>query len=197
MTAGTVTPRVVGIVPAAGVGRRMGTAKQALPFRGSTMAATVVQTLLDAGLDGVVVVTRRELVERLALPADPRITLGFNEDADSEMIDSIRIGLGARDTADVTGVLVVPADMPTLTVESCRACVAAFRADPSRIVIATYGGRRGHPIVFPLALCPGEEPLPDGLRTLPRRHPDRVHLAETADPETLRDVDTQEDYHAF
>ncbi len=191
-------PRVVGIVPAAGAGRRMGTAKQTLPFRGSTMAATVVQTLLDAGLDRVVVVTRRELVERLGLPDDPRVALAFNEDADSEMIDSVRIGLRESNAAGIhrrlTGVLVVPADMPTLTVESCRVCVAAFAADPSRIVIATYDGRRGHPIIFPMALWPGDERLPDGLRTMSHRHPNRVHLVETADPETLRDVDTSEDY---
>ncbi len=189
--------RIWGVIPAAGMGRRMGGPKQSLPFRGSTMVAAVTNTVLCATVSGVVVVTRTELVDKLELTADPRIAIAINDDPESEMIDSIRIGLaavhelrpGKRD-----GILIVPADMPTLTVDSCRACVVRFRSAPESIVVATYQGKRGHPIIFPYAMREIVQGLTGGLRMLPQMYEDRLTLAEVDDPGAGFDVDTTEDY---
>lgn len=195
MTSPETAVRVWGVIPAAGMSRRMGRPKQTLPYRDSTVVGTVTRTLLDSGLDAVVVVTRTGLVNALDLPDDARVLVAVNGDADSEMIDSIRIGLaGLTSPRDTDGVLVVPADMPALTADSCRKCIAAFSADPQRIVIATHAGRRGHPIIFPFALRATVDTLEDGLRGLPCIHPDRVHLVETSDAGAVGDIDTREDY---
>lgn len=221
--------RIWGIVPAAGVGRRMGGPKQTLPYGDSTIASTVVGTLLSAGIDGVIVVTRTELCDRLRLPHDPRIRAANNDAADSEMIDSIRIGLSAlpgnildRSRApDVgetpipagDGVLVVPADMPMLTAAAVAACIAAYRPDATRIVIAGYAGMRGHPVILPAALlreiCPpiavqasvaaGGTGLPHarsagGLRALIHANLERITLVETGDPGVIADIDTWTQY---
>ncbi|MFQ5413892.1 MAG: NTP transferase domain-containing protein [Phycisphaerae bacterium] len=190
------------VVPAAGVGRRMGGVKQTLPYGRSTMAGTVVRTALDAGVDGVVVVTRTTLVPALALPDDPRVATRFNDAPESDMIDSIRIGLSSLADRGPThgggqatdGVLVVPADMPTISVDAYRLCMAAFAADPLRIVIATHAGRRGHPMIFPVSLRGAVMRLRGGLRVLPQRYCGRVQLVETDDPGVTRDIDTAADY---
>lgn len=193
------------IIPAAGVARRMGRAKQTLPYDGSTLTGTVARCLLQAGVDGVVVVTRASLVSALDLPDDARVQVAFNEVADSDMIDSIRIGLATIAAATTVGdsaasmtpnvgVLVVPGDMPALSAKTCQECIHVFQADPSRIVIATHGQRRGHPIVFPLALRSAVEPLTGGLNELPRRYADRVYRVEIDDPSVTRDVDTPVEY---
>ncbi len=195
--ANNAAERVWAIVPAAGTGRRMGAAKQALAFRHSTLTGTVVRTLLDAGVDGIVVVTRTPLVAALALPDDPRVEVGINDDAGTEMIDSIRIGLSLladRGAGSADGVVVVPADVPAVSTETCRRCIGAFAADPARIVIAACGTRRGHPIIFPFALRDVIDHLDGGLNELPRRLPDSVEVVETADKGVARDVDTPEDY---
>ena len=67
--------QVWAIVPAAGRGRRVGGPKQLLPYRESTLVGTVTQTLLDARIDRVVVVTRPPLVDALRLPKDPRVAI--------------------------------------------------------------------------------------------------------------------------
>ena len=204
MTASQATPRVWGIVPAAGMSRRMGFTKQTADIGGSTMVAKVAGTMLDAGVAGVVVVTRTELSEALALPADDRVKVAFNDDADSEMIDSIRIGLArltdVRDDdsnvrANRDGVMVVPADMPTLAVSTCRACIASFLQKPDRIVIATHQGKRGHPNVFSLSVRNEATRLDGGLKMLAQIYPERVVSVETHDPGTTTDVDTPGDYH--
>jgi molybdenum cofactor cytidylyltransferase len=175
----------------------MGRPKQSLPFQGSTIVAAVANTLLEADVSGLVVVTRTELIDGLRLPADARVHVVVNDDPESEMIDSIRIGLSGVDTFDpagADGVIVVPADMPTLSAGTCRACISAYESAPQRIVIATHGGRRGHPIVFPFAMRRTVEGLKGGLRMLPRVCSEQVLLLETDDPAVELDIDTVDDY---
>ncbi len=194
--------RIWGVIPAAGMSRRMARPKQLLPFGDSTLVGTVARTLLEADLVGVVVVTRTELVDESDLPDDPRIIVAINDDPTSEMIDSIRIGLatlagedaGIDPPRDVDGVLVVPADMPMLTADHCHACVSAFRDDPRRIVIAACEGKRGHPMLFPFSLRAAVDRLEGGLRSLAELHPERVYLMEIGDLSVTRDVDTPDDY---
>ncbi len=197
--------RVWAIIPAAGTGQRMGGPKQALPYRGATLTGTVVRTLLDAGAAGIVVVTRTVLVDALKLPDDPRVTITLN-DADSQMIDSIRVGLGTLadqvipsgdDARPNAGVMVVPGDMPTLTADTCRRCIDAYKGDPRRVVIAAYSRRRGHPIIFPLSKRDVVDRLEGGLNELPRRVPKCVHLVEVDDPGVACDVDTAADYDSL
>jgi len=200
MTAGEETVRLWGVVPAAGLSRRMGTAKQLLSFKDTTMVGAVVRTVLAAGVDAVVVVTRSELQDHLGLSNDPRIAIAINDDAQSQMIDSIRIALaritspGAGEHGARDGVLVVPADMPAISAAALRSCADAYRHTPDRIVIATYRGRRGHPIIFPVAMQSELDELDGGLNELPRRHSDRSCEHAVDDATILRDVDTMDDY---
>ncbi|MCH8806902.1 MAG: nucleotidyltransferase family protein [Planctomycetes bacterium] len=196
MTTPTETPRIWAIVPAAGLSRRMGRAKQSIPIGDSTITGTVVNTLLSVGVDQVVVVTRSELAAALGLPEDARLRVVINDDSRSAMIDSIRIGIDALAPAKPAlhdGVLVVPGDMPALPASACTRCMAAFRDDPGRIVIATLGAARGHPIIFPYSLRSDLETLGGGLRELSRRHPQRVHSVVCDHDGVVRDIDTPGD----
>ena len=189
---------VYGILPAAGMSRRMGTPKQSLPVGASTMTARAAQTMLDAGLDAVVVVTRTELVEAIDLPRDDRLLLAFNDDSSSQMLDSILLGLSRLDEvfglSAEAGVLVIPADMPTVPPDACERCIEAFRKSPSNIFIATCNGKRGHPILFPAALRQTLGEMDGGLNALPRLRADLVSEVVIDNLGVLRDVDTQADY---
>lgn len=195
--------RIWGLIPAAGLSRRMGTPKQTLPYGRSTIVGTLAGTLLSVDLEGVVIVTRTRLVDHLGLPDDTRIDIEINDDDQSEMIDSIRLGLSAlerrgahadpgRPPAD--GVLIAPGDMPALSVRTCRKCCDAFREDPERIVIAQHGGRQGHPIVFGLTLHTEVNALTGGLNTLAARFPHRVHRVDVDDSGVISDIDTPKQY---
>ena len=205
--------RVLAIVPAAGRSRRMGQAKQLLNIGGRPMLECVVEPLLAASLQGVLVVTHSALAAQLAEKlgalgvacGEPgRIAVAINDDPASEMIDSIRIGLRwwMREAApgdrarDEDGFLVCPADQPGLRVGDIELCVAAFRLDPTRVVIAAHEGREGHPIIFPAALAVFvESPACDGgLRELPRVHPDLVTRVDLATDAATRNINTPEDY---
>jgi CTP:molybdopterin cytidylyltransferase MocA len=201
--------RIHAVIPAAGQSRRMGRPKQLMRVGRRTMAAAVADALLEAGAANIVVVTRTDVLDALNLPSDPRVQTALNDDPDTEMLDSIRIGIdrlknpphaSASAPACATmpdpddGLLVIPVDMPAVSAETHRACIAAFTADPERIIVATHGGRRGHPIILPIALTPDLNNLPEGLRSLLDRHPQRIKEVETKDPNITRDINTMEDY---
>ena len=197
MTDAGRSARIWGVVPAAGMGRRMGRPKQLLPFQGSTITSAVTRTLLSVDPCGVVVVTRTELIDNLDLPPDQRIHVAINDDANSEMIDSIRLGLSSLAELGAggnDGVLVVPADMPTLDAASCRACIDSYMSDANHIVIATYGGRRGHPMIFPFSMRGLIDNLDGGLNMLPRICSQQVIIVEVDDPGASADIDTAQDY---
>lgn len=215
MTPPTSITRIYGVVPAAGLGRRMGRPKQTLPFGETTIVGKIVRTLLDAELDGVVVVTRSELVLDLDLPIDTRLSVAANNDPASQMIDSIRIGLSTlwddvpvfgslkeseqtqvQRSNDGAGILVVPGDMPGLSVTACRLCMRAFREEPRKIVIAMYAGHRGHPLIFPSSLRFEVGKLEGGLNLLVQRDPELVRLVETNHRGSIEDIDTWDQYRS-
>lgn len=196
---------IFGIVPAAGVSRRMGIAKQTLPFGKSTVTGGVVRTMLDTDICAIAVVTRTDLLNALDLPGNDRVRIVINDDPTTQMLDSIRLGLAHLNSSHPddpddpdhlagSGVLVIPGDMPTVPASACRACIHSFRADTTRIVVATHGGKGGHPVIFPASLCPALDQIEGGLNHLMLRHENRVVQVEVNDPGVLRDIDTPADY---
>jgi molybdenum cofactor cytidylyltransferase len=193
-------PRVYGIVPAAGRSRRMGRAKQLLDVAGRPMLLVVLEPLAAAHVAGVALITHRAIAEQINPACLPGVFVVSNEDEDSAMIDSVRLGLRAwleRETlADHDGFLVCPADHPGIATADFDACIAAFRQAPEQIVIGSHAGRRGHPLIFPASLRSFVESAAcdEGLNALPRAFPDRVTTVECRSPAVARDIDTPQDY---
>lgn len=192
-------PHVVAIIPAAGRSRRMGRPKQLLPVHGEGMLSAVASTVAASSVDGVLVVTHSLIARQLQIDWG-RIRLTLNDDPSSEMIDSIRIGMDAWERrAPTDGYMIVPGDLPGLSAADVDRCLEAFRGDPGTIVIATYGGRRGHPMIFPAALSAAVRGAvcDNGLRALAGVYPDLVRLTACPSAAVTRDIDTPEDYEAF
>jgi molybdenum cofactor cytidylyltransferase len=195
--------RIFAIVPAAGQSRRMGCDKQLLDVGGRPMLAAVVDSLFAAGVDRVVVVTRSDVAAKIGASLPSNTLIVPNDNPATEMIDSIRIGLdawaGRERIEESDGVVLVPGDQPGIAPACIQSCVAAFVRDPGRVVVATYQGRRGHPLIFSGSLigfvrssaCDG------GLRALPTVHADRVQAVECECHAVTRDVDCPDDYRAL
>ncbi len=192
-------PRVFAIVPAAGLSRRMGRPKLLLEVDGRPLLLAMLEPLAAASVAGIVLVTRHDIAMRVKLERLPGLIVANNEDDESEMVDSVRIGLRTwlerQPPAEHDGFLVCPADQPGIATADFEACVAAFRAAPDRIVIATYRGRAGHPLIFPAALAAFvQSPACDhGLHALPQKYADRVKLIECRSAAVVHDVDEPKD----
>ncbi len=188
--------RTHGIVLAAGASTRMGRPKMLLPVRGTTLLASAVTPLLEAGLERVVVVLGHgaEAVRRRAgVPEDARVVFCVNEDWSSGLSSSLRSGLEACAAADA--VVIVLGDQPTLRSDVVRSLVQAA-ATGAPLVVPLHEGRVGHPILFQrelfgeLCRLSGDA----GAREIVRRH---IHRAATVGGDRARDLDTEADYQAF
>lgn len=173
----------------------MGRPKLLLPFRGGTVVGSLVQALREGGVAEIVLVTAPEDEALRAWAAEAGVRTVVNPDPDRGMLSSIREGIAWAPRYQQ--VVVCPADLPALRAST----VAAVLAEAGRhlrypLIVASYQGRRGHPLVIAPSLIPEIETLDlnVGLRELLDRHPDRVHEVEVDDPGAVHDVDTPEEY---
>ena len=175
----------------------MGSAKALLDAGGQSFLMRVVAALAEGGCSPVVVVTR-DLAGKVAAEAEAAAaTVAANPDPDEGPISSIRVALAGWGER-VNGCAVCPVDHPLVTGATVRSLAAAFVREAADIVIPTYRGRRGHPAIFHHRLFPEllEANLPEGARTVVRRHPSRVRECAVEDPGVVADIDTPSRYRS-
>jgi CTP:molybdopterin cytidylyltransferase MocA len=183
---GDGTATVVAVVLAAGAGTRFRgpTHKLDAPVGGSPVVERAVGTALSAGIGPVVVVTAGQLATAL----HPTVVQVVNDRWADGQITSLRRGLAAAAELGATAVVVGLGDQPFVTPEAWRSVAATDAA----IAVATYDGRRGHPVrlrrdIWHLLPEEGDE----GARSLMQLRPDLVE-AVPCDGSPI-DIDTVED----
>jgi molybdenum cofactor cytidylyltransferase/nicotine blue oxidoreductase len=145
MGGGTVD-RVAGLLLAAGGGRRIGAPKALLRRGDRLLVESAVEILREAGCSPVVVVLGAG-VERVRARADlGDATVVVNDAWATGLGSSLRAGLAALADTDAVAAVVLLVDLPGITPEAVRR-VAALPY-PEALVCATYGGRRGHPMLL-------------------------------------------------
>jgi CTP:molybdopterin cytidylyltransferase MocA len=144
---------MVGLVLAAGEGRRMGGPKALLRDEsGTPWVVRTVRVLQQGGVDDVVVVVGAAAGEvRSALLAAVRPGEGVRvvaaDDWAEGMGASLRAGLRAlAGRGDVTAALVCVVDTPGLNADVVRRVAALAGADV--LARATYDGKPGHPVLL-------------------------------------------------
>ena len=190
--------RVAGVVLAAGGGSRYGSPKALVRLRGRLLVERAADLLAAAGCDPVVVVLGAAADQVLAAARLPRtgVRAVVNPDWPTGMGSSLRVGLAAV-PAEAEAVVVTLVDTPGLGPESVRRLVAA--GGPDGAAQATYGGRRGHPVLLGRTVITEVAAAATGDRGAGpwlAAHPERVRLVPcdgTGDP---RDVDVPDDLAA-
>jgi molybdenum cofactor cytidylyltransferase len=191
-----VQQRVTAVILAAGQGKRMGEAKQLLPWGSTTVLGQTIQNVQQTAVHHHLVITgyQAEAVKQVAQAAgvqtlhNPNFTAG-------EMLSSLQTAVEQLDK-EVTAVLVMLADQPMVAPETIDLILTAYWQGKSDLIAPVFDGRRGNPVLIGrryfaelLALPPGDAP-----RTLLRRHADQLHLVVMATDAILRDLDSREQY---
>lgn len=171
----------------------MGREKVLLPFGGSTILETVLETLAAAAVEEIVVVTRPDLPDAIARARRFRALVVENPRPEQEMIVSIRLGM-AKVSAGAEAVFLWPADHPAVRRETIERL--ARSADPAAALIPRYEGRRGHPALIGrnLFAAVGQVPAGEGLHSLWRKRPELVREIEVADRGVILNCDTPQAY---
>jgi nicotine blue oxidoreductase len=192
--------RVVGLVLAAGGGRRLGGRPKALlEHRGRPLVEHAVRTLRAAGCPRVHVVlgaAADAVRERARLDG---CVLVDNPDWAQGMGTSLRAGLASLPRRAGEGgaraVLVLLVDQPGIGAEAVARVLAAYEGESS-LVSAAYHGERGHPVLLGsrhwagvAATATGDR----GARAYLSAHREALTLVECGDVARPFDIDTPED----
>ena len=174
----------------------MGRPKLLLPFRDGTVVGSLIQALREGGVSEIFLVIAPGDEALRAWGAEAGVKIAVNPDQERGMLSTILEGIAAAGAEERGEPLVVcPADLPALLPSTVRTVLA----QQSPLVVPSYQGRRGHPLVISPELIPEIRTLHlnVGLRELLDRHPDSLRVVEVDDPGAVRDVDTPEDYQAL
>jgi molybdenum cofactor cytidylyltransferase len=190
---------IPGIVLAAGKSSRMGRTKALLTIgEGETFLSRVVRTLVDGGIEEIVVVVGAdaEAIRALADRYSMRVRVVDNPEYEQGQLSSLLKGLHVIDRPGVTAALVTLIDVPLVTSETVRTLLQEFRSGSALIVRPASRGRHGHPVIFDRALF-DELRLADpkeGAKEVVRAYSAEVMNVEMTDEGAFTDIDTPEDY---
>ena len=176
------------IILAAGQSRRMGSNKLIALFRGKPMVTHVADAVNAAGLPGIVVLGHAGQDVRRALAGHE---LGFVTAADHAegMARSIAAGIAVA-PPEWHAAIICLGDMPLISSELLRKMAEA--ASPSAILIPSFEGRRGNPVLW------GRDHFPElsklhgdvGARALFQRLEAYIETLAWKDDAIFRDFDT-------
>jgi molybdenum cofactor cytidylyltransferase len=186
---------IAAIVLGAGRSRRMGTQKLLLPYGGGSVIGHIVVQVVQSPVERIVVVTGADHDAVAGALHGRRVTFVRNPAAEGEMLSSVRCGVAALPEACRAAVVVL-GDQPGVTAALIGAIVRAHVESGRGIVVPTFGGRRGHPVLISAAYFGAVLSEFDdvGLRGLVRAHPQDVLEVQAASAGVLEDLDTPEDY---
>lgn len=144
--------KIGAIILAAGASRRLGRAKQLVPFQGETLLARSIRVAHRAEAQPLIVVLGAEY-EAIVASVDLRAAqVVRNEHWEQGIASSIHAGLRAMEefAPDGEGTMILTCDQPRLTAEHLRLLMGTFRAHAGKCMVASsYTADLGVPAVFP------------------------------------------------
>lgn len=187
------------VILAAGESRRMGRPKALIPFPEHVFSAshsarheaaaanaasatapknpkTFLCHLIDvmqhqrAGILRVVVGAHAEEIRASAkLDADELV---LNEKWQRGQLSSLQAAIRSLPPGATDGMLVCLVDHPLISADLVSSLIDAFAREQNKIVIPTFHGKRGHPVIFPAALYSELLNAPEeiGARAVVRAH---------------------------
>ncbi len=187
------------IVLAAGRSSRMGRAKATLAAGGGhTFLTRIVRTLLDAGVDDVIVVVGHDAEPIASRFSESGLPARFvvNREYDKGQLSSLLAGLNVLDRPGVTAVLVTLVDVPLVSAATVRTVVEAYTRTRAPIVRPTSGDRHGHPLLIDRALFAALRAADPsaGAKPIVRAHASAAGDIAIDDEGAFTDIDTEEDY---
>lgn len=186
------------IILAAGKSERMSRLKQLMPWQQSTVLEQTVDNFLGSKANEVIVVVGYRAEEVRRVLAGKPVRWVINPDYEQGMSASIIAGLSLVDD-QTQAVMLALGDQPLINSQTISRLIDEFSGCDKGIVIPTYRGRRGHPVIFAMTYKEKILQLKGdiGGRQIIAQHPGDV-LEVAVDCEGVCiDIDTVESYYSI
>ena len=187
-------PIISAVVLAAGKSTRMGQPKQLLLWNGKPLLEHALANLRNVKLNEIVVVVGcgADAVRKQVDLHDIKVV----ENRDYELGMGRSLGVGVSAVAEATdAALIVLADQPFVRPETYRQLIGQYRQSDAQVIIPTYRGFRGNPVLLDRAVFSEVMALNGdvGCRAIFGKHSDGITKVAVDDIGILLDIDTHDD----
>ncbi|MBW6514647.1 MAG: NTP transferase domain-containing protein [Candidatus Syntrophosphaera sp.] len=163
---------LIAVIPASGKGGRFGQPKALASYEGKAFAEHITSTLLESGVDNVIV------------------AVGYDT---PDMLATLRQAIDEQGNTAAKGYLVWPVDHPFVRKDTVLNLIQAWREQPVAVIRPSHGGQSGHPIIIPAWLDLNADDGGQGLAGLIRAQACTVIDVPVEDPNVLRNINYPKD----
>lgn len=183
------------IILAAGESSRMQKNKLLLPVHNKTIIELVIENVLNAGIDNIIVVLGPYRDEMMPIISKMKVRYCYNENYKQGMLSSIQCAF-RNIPISMEAAIIFLGDQPVIPGEVARTLMESFTESQKGILIPVYMGKRGHPVLISKSYRNEVEELisSEGLRALINKFSGDVLEIEVDSPGILKDIDIPQDY---
>ncbi len=188
--------RTAGIILAAGASTRMRQDKALLRWGDRTFLEHLLAALKNSRVGHVRVVLGANAAvarKRISLSAGEVV---INHEWERGMLSSLILGLDSLPHGEIDAALVCLVDHPCISSHLLRALIERFRETLKPIVVPTFQGRRGHPVLFAASLFDELRAAPpdQGARYVVYRHERDILEVPTAEEGVVLNINDRAAY---
>jgi molybdenum cofactor cytidylyltransferase len=187
--------RTSAVVLAAGMSKRMGSPKQLLRAGETTLLERALNTVRQSCADEIILVLGFGAKEIQQSISTLGIKVVVNEGYQEGMGSSLRAGISAVHP-QAQAALIMLADQPFVLPSTLDRLIEHHQKARPQIVIPTYKGFRGNPVLLDRSVFPEVANLTGdiGCRAIFGKHTENIARLAVDDAGILFDVDTREDF---
>ena len=164
------------IILSAGASRRMGRPKALIPYREGTFLEHLIKVTRHPriGATRVVLGAGAEEIQKIAKLDVSMVVV--NQNWEQGQLASLCEGIRSLAATETDGIILCPVDHPLVSAVLVNELIEHFYVNQKAIVLPTYLGKRGHPVIFSSALYPDllAAPADKGARAVVWSHASEV-----------------------
>jgi len=189
-------PNIAVLIPAAGASNRMGTPKQLLNWKNTTLLGNAID-VAEKLQSPVIVVLGANLKKIKASINQYQIQVLKNRNWENGLGNSIAFGVNhiIENLPKVNAILIMLADQPLINTEYLKSLIDKYKIDEGQIIASSYKNRKhGVPVLFDKVYFEELSKLNDdkGAKILLQKYAKKVSVINSES--MVSDIDTLEDY---
>ncbi|MEM1524539.1 MAG: nucleotidyltransferase family protein [Nitrososphaerales archaeon] len=186
---------IIAIILAAGASTRFKENKMLYKLNGEPIIRRVVSKVLKSVVDKVVVVVGYESEKVKSVISDLNCNIVYNPKYEEGMSTSVKAGL-SHVINEAEAIVIIPGDCAFIEAEDVNKVVKEFKECGEDIIVISYKGRKGHPILFSKRIFNDISNINEkgmGLKEVLIKYSNKIRKVESESPRVLIDIDTKED----
>jgi molybdenum cofactor cytidylyltransferase len=147
-----VTPRrpLAAAILAGGESKRMGSPKALIPYQGKTFVEHLIDVTTHprVGVTRIVVGAHAEEIRARLSSTARAASIVVNSEWQQGQLSSIQAAIRSLPGNETEGMILCPVDHPIISAALVARLIVEFDSGGKAVVLPTFHGRRGHPVIF-------------------------------------------------